>query len=76
MAKLFVLLVIILIAAVSIIQGAFLPGILAAVLVLLLYYNVQWVRQREDRRSRVDLMDERLVDLEKRVREIEGREGK
>jgi predicted PurR-regulated permease PerM len=74
--KLLLLVAVILIAAVSIIQGAYLPGILAAIGVLVLYYFATWVKQGEERVSRVDLMDQRLVDLEKRVTKIEDREDK
>ena len=72
--KLLVLLIMVLIAAVSIIQGAILSGIMAAIWVLLLYYFATWIKQSGERRSRQDLMDQRLVELEKRVRQIEERE--
>ena len=72
--KLLVLLIMVLIAAVSIIQGAFLSGIMAAIWVLILYYFATWMKQGEERRSRQDLMDQRLIELEKRVRQIEERE--
>lgn len=74
--KLLVLVIIVLIAAVSVIQGSYLPGMMGGVGVLLLYYFATWVRQSEAGRSRLDLLDERLVELEKRVRKIEEREGK
>jgi hypothetical protein len=74
--KLLVLVIIVLIAAVSVIQGSYLPGMMGGVGVLLLYYFATWVRQSEAGRSRLDLLDERLVELEKRVRKIEEGEGK
>ena len=74
-ARLFLLVITMLIAAISLIQGAYLPGIIAAVGILLLYYVAMWLGRSEKGRSRMDLMDERLLDLEKRVRKFQERDN-
>lgn len=71
--KLLVFLVIVAIVAVSIMQGAFLPGIFAATGVLVLYYLFGWVRESEERSNRLDLVDQRILELEKRVGQLEER---
>lgn len=72
-ARLLTLFAITVVVAMSVIQGAYLPGIIAGVGILILYYIAKWVREGEGRRSRIDLVDERLVELEKRVSRIEDR---
>ncbi len=71
--KLLVFLVIAAIAAVSIMQGAFLPGIFTATGVLVLYYLFGWARQSEERSNRLDLVDQRVLELEKRIGQLEER---
>lgn len=71
--KLLVFLVIAAIVAVSIMQGAFLPGIFTATGVLVLYYLLGWVRQSEERSNRLDLVDQRVLELEKRIGQLEER---
>jgi hypothetical protein len=71
MTRLLIVLLVAVIVMVAIIQGAFLPGIIASVGVVGLYYFAILVTRSEERKSQVDRIDERLIGLEKRVRDLE-----
>lgn len=75
MTRLFIILLIAVIMLVAVIQGAFLPGIIASMGVVGLYYFAILVNRSEERKSRIDLIDERLFQLENRVRDIEEVRG-
>jgi hypothetical protein len=69
--KFLILVAVVLVGAVSIMQGAFMAGVMACTGIVFVYFVAIWVRRSDEGSARVDVLDERLADLEKRVHQIE-----
>jgi DNA-binding Lrp family transcriptional regulator len=65
--KILLILVIILVMAVGVIQGAFLPAISTGFTIFIVYLAYRYVILREQRDKRLDMMEKRLQRIEKRL---------
>lgn len=66
----FILAVVIL--ALSVVQGAYLTGLISILWLVIIYYGLVWLAGQREATSRIDTLDERVLRVEKKLDELEA----
>ncbi len=65
--RLLLLAVFVLVVVIGVIQGAYIPGIIAGCMVLIAYTAYEWARRFGERDTRLDMIERRLDRIEKKL---------